>query len=393
MNDLFTRLPHEIFTHPLRAYAYYRNTRLDLLNGISVAFSLKKLEEHLTTFALNVDYKTPIVFHLSYEFGLYYNRLDLPSNIEESTPLALEIHYLKATRVSKQKLSASTPLPALTPVAPIPSYQEYKQAFKLGYEHLLNGDCYQFNLTFNHHFTIDHQSRVNDLIDQFFSNSKALAPFAHATSIPKLNLLLLSNSPESLFEISKCKLQTRPIKGSIHLHGHIDLQKAWQEMLASPKESSELNMITDLLRNDLTKIAHPYAYAKVLKHKARLLVPQIMHQYSIIEVELPSATTLGKVLENIFPGGSVTGAPKKSSMRILQKLEHSPRGFYTGSTIILHRKKIKASINIRTAVIDFKKNLLTYGAGGGITLLSKPQQEYQEMKLKVKSFIDLLNKI
>ena len=92
----------------------------------------------------------------------------------------------------------------------------------------------------------------------------------------------------------------------------------------------------------------------------------------------------------MFPGGSITGAPKKRVMSILHKLEKKPRGFYCGSTLLLTPKKAQASINIRSAIFDLKTQELSYKAGGGITLLSTAQNEFLEMTYKRDSFIKLL---
>ena len=101
---------------------------------------------------------------------------------------------------------------------------------------------------------------------------------------------------------------------------------------------------------------------------------------------------LWRVIEKIFPGGSITGAPKLRAMRLIHKLEKRPRGFYCGSTIILFKNMKSASINIRSSEIDFSPNkrTLLYQAGGGITLLSSVDEEYKEMTYKHDSFMRTL---
>jgi len=95
-------------------------------------------------------------------------------------------------------------------------------------------------------------------------------------------------------------------------------------------------MICDLLRNDLSSIEDPVS--KVVLKKMPLLVPSLLHQCSRIEVELSSRVSVGRVVEKMFPGGSVTGAPKKRVMDILSDLEQRRRGFYCGSTLIEWQK-------------------------------------------------------
>ena len=108
----------------------------------------------------------------------------------------------------------------------------------------------------------------------------------------------------------------------------------------------------------------------------------------MIDVKLSYDVSLGKIVEALFPGGSITGAPKKSVVGILDDLENWESGFYCGSTIVLYKEILACSINIRSAVIDFLKFNILYGAGGGITLLSSAEEEFCEMQLKVDSFFD-----
>ena len=157
---------------------------------------------------------------------------------------------------------------------------------------------------------------------------------------------------------------------------------------ADKKEQAELFMITDLLRNDLSRIESPLA--RVVAKKKKLLVPGLVHQYSLLSVPLSINVSLGQVIKAMFPGGSVTGAPKLRVMKILYELERGARGYYTGSTVLLHHSMRAVSINIRSADVDFKKKIFTVGAGSGITLLSEVKKEYEEMLDKVRSFITLL---
>ena len=92
----------------------------------------------------------------------------------------------------------------------------------------------------------------------------------------------------------------------------------------------------------------------------------------------------------LFPGGSITGAPKKRVMEIIGDTERFDRGIYCGSTVLCIGNKKVASINIRTANIHLEERMWRYGAGGGITLLSRPVDEFKEMEAKVSSFLTLL---
>jgi len=95
-------------------------------------------------------------------------------------------------------------------------------------------------------------------------------------------------------------------------------------------------------------------------------------------------------MKALFPGGSITGAPKKRVMEIIKAVECFERGIYCGSTLLCIGDKKIASINIRTASIQIENRVWRYGAGGGVTLLSRPVDEFKEMEAKVESFLKLL---
>ena len=178
-----------------------------------------------------------------------------------------------------------------------------------------------------------------------------------------------------------------PIKGTLRRDSK-SVAKLWQQMLDDKKEEGELLMITDLLKNDLNRLDTPSA--KVRKLRAPLLVPGLMHQYSLISLKLKNEISLADTMKALFPGGSITGAPKKRVMEIIDDLERYKRGVYCGSTLLCYGNKKVASINIRTASINIEERMWRYGAGGGITLLSRPVDEFKEMEDRVSSFLKLL---
>jgi para-aminobenzoate synthetase component 1 len=148
-------------------------------------------------------------------------------------------------------------------------------------------------------------------------------------------------------------------------------------------------MITDLIRNDLSFL-NDFS-SRVVHEKQPLAVPGILHQYSLITTKVEKQLSLFETIEALFPGGSITGAPKKRVMELIKNIEKNKRGFYCGSTILLIGAHKSASINIRSCTIDFVSKKLEYGTGGGVTLLSKLSCEFEESKLKLSSFIKLLN--
>jgi para-aminobenzoate synthetase component 1 len=365
-------------TRPSKAFIYFRSMRLNLLTGFPETYSLDFFINDLQKKTVQEHFPLPTIFHFYYELGLIF--MGLGHAVDEDTPLAIEIEYheKKIKEKNKSKIK-KIPLKTLER----PTWSEYKTSFQRVQEHLLAGNCYQVNLTFPFDFESEDFIDPNDICDFFFSRSE-ISAYAHATFLG--DEMILSNSPECLFQYSKNRITTMPIKGTM-ARGK-NWKETWKVMTKSLKEEGELNMITDLLRNDLNRLQSPVA--KVLKKRAPLIVPDLLHQCSVLSVDLDHPLSFHKTLESLFPGGSVTGAPKKRVMEIILEIERYKRGVYCGSTLLCDGEKKVSSINIRTAHLSLGDKLWRYGAGGGVTLLSKPVAEFQEMESKVKSFLTLL---
>ena len=233
----------------------------------------------------------------------------------------------------------------------------------------------------------------NNLLFSYLKQCQSPSAFSMFTYLGPIGEAIWSNSPESLFQLrnndeKNYRLQTLPIKGTVPLEDYSSKAEAWRVLKSSVKNQAELYMIIDLLRNDFNKIDLPNA--KVVHKKVPLLVPGLIHQMSRIEIDVSKDISFERIFNSLFPGGSITGAPKKSVMKILRNLESRSRGVYCGSTILASGGKVDTSINIRTAQIDLKGRELTYGAGGGITVLSELKEEYKEMQDKVNSFLEPL---
>ncbi len=360
---------------PIRAYLYCRHLRYNLLTGYPETYSIEAFQKSLEELYLHNTVKETRVYHFYYEWGLL--RQGLGHNIGPDTPLVLEIFYARSRKVSARQTKLNR-LPLRT--LERPTWTEYKTAFAQIQEHLLQGNCYQVNLTFPFDFQTEEVLNPQEISDFFFSR-KGLGAFAHATYFGEY--MFLSNSPECLFQYRDNEVFTMPIKGTKKLSN--DWKKDWKALLADPKEEGELIMIADLLKNDLNRLDQPKT--RVIKRRAPLIVPGLLHQYSLLSVRLNNPVTMQKTLDSLFPGGSITGAPKKRVMEIIQETEHSPRGIYCGSTLLCYGDKKMASINIRTASINIGERIWRYGAGGAITLMSRPVEEFQEMESKVESFL------
>ncbi len=372
------------FSSPSIAKVYFRNHSHDYLtdrkSDDNIHTLLKKIE-HIKA----GDYsKEHHIFHLYFELGYLLN--DLAHLITDEMPLAIELVYLEQ-KVIKKKTNFVIPVLKLIES---PSYSEYKKGFAKIKEYLLNGDFYQLNFTDRSIFLMDKFYRPDDFILSLF-NHKNVGAYSHATFIGPDSKIILSNSPELLFKRNfkkeNIEIYSTPIKGTQKLV--ISKKASWQKLKNSKKDEAELNMISDLLRNDLSRIDKPNG--EILYKKKPLFVAGLVHQFSVVRAIISEKISVFKVLAAIFPGGSVTGAPKKKVLEKIHELELSPRGIYCGSTLIYSKHLLCANINIRTAEISLENRELILGTGGGITLLSECHEEYLEMIMKRDSFLRIFS--
>lgn len=369
---------------PQQAFIQYRDFRINLLSGEKSKISIKEFMGELESFKISDDYLTPKVLHLFYELGYFCTELE--ELIPKSRPLAIYIDYEQAHEEALIKEESSKIKYELLEHLP---KSKYFEKFNQVYKHLLEGDCYQLNLTMPFYLKLLESLSYRELRQKLWSDPMKVGAYAHGSYIGPMDKIFFSNSPECLFQASQNKIRTMPIKGTKKVAKDGRWHENWQELIRSKKDESELYMITDLMRNDLTKIElHP---AKVIYKKYPLKVPGLIHQFSIIESDLSKKVTLADVIASLFPGGSITGAPKKRVMQLSLEIENYHRGFYCGSTVLMYKKMKTASINIRSLEIDLSSQEAKYGAGGGITLLSKKSSEYKEALEKLKSFLSLLN--
>ena len=201
------------------------------------------------------------------------------------------------------------------------------------------------------------------------------------------NYDILSTSPEKFLQVSQGKILSQPIKGTLAFNKFSsDLIKKLQN---NPKESAELSMIVDLIRNDISYHAE-YNSVQVKNHKSVFQVDNLLQMYSDIQGILKEKSDCLDLLFDAFPGGSVTGCPKKKSMEIIELLEPHNRDIYCGSIFLLEdEKNMDSCIAIRTAYFNKKEKIFNFFAGSGIVVDSIPQKEYLETKAKAKKFLEI----
>ena len=253
-----------------------------------------------------------------------------------------------------------------------PAYQE---AIKTIHHHIRQGDTYQVNYTvqLSQELEADPLAIYNRLVVEQKAHYNAF--------IQHDDVAILSISPELFFEQDDRLLTTRPMKGTTRrgLTNQADLKEAaWLE--AAPKNRAENMMIVDLLRNDMNRISE-IGSEQVTRLCQVEQYSTVWQMTSTIESRLRPEVDLVQTFQALFPCGSITGAPKISTMKIIQNTEIAPRGVYCGTIgIILPTGKRIFNVAIRTLQMQGTKAI--YGVGGGITWDSKWEGEYQETKQK-----------
>lgn len=345
---------------------------------------------------------------------------------EQKTALVIQlISYLNKldSELSKQNIEK----PALaTSYETIPlllkaqwCQQDYQQAFEQTQTYLQQGDCYQINLTqawqgaFN---TLSTNGSVTKLIDYLPAlHRNTQAPFAGYLAVNDVSSAITANTPNSQFELLSCSpelfftfdkddttgkhhIRTKPIKGTMPRGLNTAQDNAYkQQLIDSEKDRAENVMIVDLLRNDLGK------YAKIGSVK----VPQLFaiesfsnvhHMVSTITAELKTDSHPLKVLFGSLPAGSITGTPKKRAVEIISELEGAARGAYCGTLGYMNFDGSgQWNVLIRTLQANTLSNdkseqerRVSLWAGGGITVASDCNAEYQECLDKVGNLLGVL---
>ncbi len=209
-------------------------------------------------------------------------------------------------------------------------------------------------------------------------------------------LHIVSASPEMFITIRDGVISTKPIKGTRpRINNPSQSQqineKNFNELLTSEKEQAELNMIIDLERNDVARICQP-GTRKVVQPRTIESYPTVFHAVATVAGQLRREITFCDVLKAMFPGGSITGAPKIRSMEIIDETEPTARGVYTGSIgFIGIDGAVSLNIAIRTIIIAGQKAYAQ--TGGGIVADSDPQAEWDETITKARALIAGINSI
>ncbi|MCF8260450.1 MAG: bifunctional anthranilate synthase component I family protein/aminotransferase class IV [Melioribacteraceae bacterium] len=262
--------------------------------------------------------------------------------------------------------------PDLKIIEPFESYSEKIAAIK---NYIREGDTYQVNYTTK--LFSENKIDIPEFIAKMLFNQSA--EFAVIVNLDRK--LILSFSPELFFECTENEITVKPMKGTAKRgKNRNDDLKIIKKLKSDSKERAENTMIVDLLRNDIGKISE-YNTVNPISFFDIQQLESVFQMTSTIKGKLLE-TDLLSLFKNLYPCGSITGAPKIRTMQIIEKLEDSRRGIYTGSIGLFDKNSIKFNVAIRTIEIDTINNKLEMGVGSGIVWDSKPEKEYEEVKSK-----------
>ena len=272
-------------------------------------------------------------------------------------------------------------------IRPLITKEEYLEEIKKLQAHIKRGDCYEINFC-----------------QQFYSREAELEPIAVYKSLTAISPAPFSAfyrlnekycmcaSPERFLEKRGNLLVSQPIKGTSRrdrLNSEKD-ESNRNTLAGSPKDRTENVMITDLVRNDLSRVCEKNSVL-VKELFGIYSFPQVHHMISTIEGKLAADKNFTQAIEACYPPGSMTGAPKKRVTELIEDAEKYDRGLFSGSLgYITPEGDLDLNVVIRSIFYDAEKNHLSFFAGSGITFYSNAEDEYDECMAKAEAIMRVL---
>ena len=273
-------------------------------------------------------------------------------------------------------------------LTPVLSKEKYLNIIRQLQNHILRGDCYEIN------FCQEFYGQSADLSPyQVYRNLTQVSPTPFSCFYKQDDKYLMCASPERFLQKAGNKIIAQPIKGTIarNLNNMEQDNLLKQELFLSSKERSENVMIVDLMRNDLSKIALE-GTVKVEELFGIYAFPQVHQMISTIVGEVKADIDFADILQATFPMGSMTGAPKKRVLELIEEYEPAKRGLYSGSVgYITPEGDFDFNVVIRSILYNATTKNLSYQVGSGITFYSDAEKEYEECLLKAVGMLKALS--
>ena len=303
----------------------------------------------------------------------YLNMVD--DELQEDWDAILATHVTQKT-ISKQPIQ----------VLARTSKDSYLKKVAAMLQHIKRGDIYEANFCqefFSEGVTLDPTAAFCKL------NELSTPPFA--TFLKLEQQYVLSASPERYLKKEGTHIVSQPIKGTAKRSVSPKEDAALMlQLQQDPKERSENIMITDLVRNDLSRVAKRGTVA--VQELCKIYTFEQVHQMiSTIVCEVPESIRPVEIIKKTYPMGSMTGAPKVSAMKIIEKLEDARRGAYSGAVgYFTPSGDFDFNVVIRSILYNAASQYVSFSVGGAITAKSIPEAEYQECLLKAKAMRQVL---
>lgn len=275
------------------------------------------------------------------------------------------------------------PLPTLAPVDLQPAWEreDHRRRVEAIRDSIARGDCYQANLT----LPFQRPGPMEEGCDaRIFLDLITQSPAPYACLLRHAGRSVISHSPECFLRARGERCWSLPIKGTRRRQPGDDDVALRHELQTASKDAAELAMIVDLVRNDLGRVATGGG-VRVAGKPQIMELPYVLHAYADIEATLRPGIGLAELLAASYPAGSITGAPKIASMRLLQELECGPRGPYCGTFgWYAHDadQPLQADLAVAIRTMTATADGLTLHAGGGIVADSDGDAEWAEVLAK-----------
>ena len=266
------------------------------------------------------------------------------------------------------------------------SKESYIAKVKQMLEHIHRGDIYEAN------FCMEFYAE-NAIIEpvKIYQKLNAISKPPFAIFFKNNEQYLLCASPERYLRKEGTKVISQPIKGTAKRFSDLVLdEKSKTELETNPKERSENIMIVDLVRNDLSHTAIK-GTVEVEELCGIYTFEQVHQMISTVVSTVETTTSPIEILRTTFPMGSMTGAPKISAMKIIEELEETKRGLYSGAVgYFSPENDFDFNVVIRSILYNAATNYVSFSVGSAITSQSNPEQEYEECLLKAKAMFEVL---
>lgn len=317
----------------------------------------------------------------------------IPQIVAQLTPDALIIGVADDSHENVYNEIAAAP--ASIPASPAAgasirsrfSAQEYMDTVERIRQHILKGDCYEMN--FCQEFYAE-KADIHPL--KVYGSLSRSSPNPFSAYYKLGDKYLLCMSPERYLNRSGHTILSQPIKGTSRRDAENEARDALSKdhLRTSEKERSENIMVVDLVRNDLSRVCRK-GTVKVDELCGIYSFPQVHQMISTVSGELEDNTSFADIIKATFPMGSMTGAPKKRVMQLIEQYERSKRGLFSGSIGYIHPEgDFDFNVVIRSIAYNAATAYLSFHTGSAITFQSDPAGEYQECLLKAEAIKKVL---